>query len=112
MQSVNLHQLGQRIRQARERLSLSQEQLAELVNKDQTAVSEYENGKRKVSITELPLLANVLDVPIGYFFGEDITPDDLDQLLLKEFHRLPEQFRPDAIEAMRILVKIAKDNRA
>lgn len=102
---VDLKDLGQRIRQARERLGLSQEELATLVDKDQTAISEYEHGKRKFPVTELPLFAQALQVPLFYFYdAEDITSDDFDQALLEEFHKLPLASKQHAIEIMRLLV--------
>ena len=41
--SVDARTFGARIREARERLRLSQEELAEAVSKDQAAISEYES---------------------------------------------------------------------
>lgn len=100
---MDLRLLGQRIRQARERLGISQEQLALAVSKDQGAISEYENGRRKIPAVELPSFAEVLQVPILYFYQEAITPDDFDQALLSEFHRLPNTSKPGAIEILRVL---------
>jgi transcriptional regulator with XRE-family HTH domain len=81
--------LGQRIRRRREQLAFSQEALAELLNKDQRAISEYESGKRRVMAIDLPDLARALQVPIVFFFTEELTEYDLDQELLSVFHRLP-----------------------
>ncbi len=96
--------LGWRIRQAREQLRLSQEELAALVSKDQRAVSEYENGRRKLPVTDLPLFAHVLKVPITYFFeGESIT-HELDDAMLSHFHRFPTaEARQAVVEIMRIM---------
>ena len=105
--TLDLTELGNRIRQARERLGLSQEEFANRVNKDQTAISEYENGKRRVSITELPLVASVLQVPILYFFEDALSVDDLDRALLDEFHRLPDERRSTVIEIMRLLADMS-----
>ena len=60
--------LGERIREARERAGISQEDLAVAVGKDQRAISEYENGKRKLSVTDLPMFARTLRVPLLYFY--------------------------------------------
>lgn len=85
---VNQVELGQRLRRARERIGMSQEALAEAVERDQKAVSEYENGKRKLPAAELPTFARVLGIPVAYFFEGEFQIDDLDQLLLQEFHSL------------------------
>jgi len=101
--SVEPAKFGSRIRQARERLGMSQDDLAASVSKDQRAISEYENGKRKLAATDLPLFASVLQVPLLYFFGEDLTLQDFDSELLKEFHRLrTESARQAIIEIIRI----------
>lgn len=43
--------IGNRIREARERLGISQRDLADAVGKDQGAIYEYGNGKQKTSHT-------------------------------------------------------------
>ena len=85
---LDMQTLGQRIRTAREVRGLSQEEFAARISRDQRAVSEYENGKRRISVTDLPHFADVLDVPLSYLYEETITPDSWDAALLKEFHRL------------------------
>lgn len=95
--------LGQRIRQARERRDLSQEEFAALIARDQRAVSEYENGKRKIAVTDLPLFARVLGMPLAYFYEDALDADHLDAALLLEFHRLPNaQMKQSAIDLLRV----------
>lgn len=95
--------LGDRIRQARERLGLSQEEFAALIARDQRAVSEFEHGKRRLAATELPLIAQALEVPLLYFYEGEFSPQDLDTAILKEFHRLPtSEARQSAIDLLRI----------
>jgi transcriptional regulator with XRE-family HTH domain len=94
--------LGSRIRQARERLGLSQEDFAALASRDQGAISEYENGKRRISATDLPTFAEILNVPLLYFFEGEIDLDDLDHALVKEFHRLPTS------EAKQVVIEITR----
>jgi transcriptional regulator with XRE-family HTH domain len=95
--------LGIRIRQAREHRQMSQEDLAAAVAKDQRAISEYEAGKRKLAVTDLPRFATVLDVPLMFFFEEDASLHDLDAALLNHFHQLPTpEIRQAAIDILRI----------
>jgi transcriptional regulator with XRE-family HTH domain len=98
--------LGQRIRQAREQRGLSQEELAALIGKDQRAVSEYERGKRRIAVNDLPAFAQVLGVPLAYFYEETLSPDDFDVALLREFHRLT---TPQAKQAAIDIVRIFSD---
>lgn len=106
---VNQIELGKRIRSARERIGMSQEALAEGVLRDQKAVSEYENGKRKLPATEIPTYAAVLGVSIAYFFEGDFQLDELDQILLQEFHTLPtSEDKQAAVQAVRIISNTVK----
>jgi transcriptional regulator with XRE-family HTH domain len=109
--SVNLLVIGTRIRQAREKLRLSQEELAAAVSKDQRAISEYENGKRKLSAADLPSFSKVLGVPLSYFYEGEITTDELDRLLLDEFQQLPNvEAKQAVIEIIRIFSSTIKLN--
>ena len=106
--SVILDTIGQNIRAARERKKLSQEELARKIGKDQTAISEYENGKRKLTVTDLPAFATALDVTIGYFFHGKMEANELEQALLHEFNRIPDQYKQDALSVLRVLSNIAR----
>jgi transcriptional regulator with XRE-family HTH domain len=94
---------GERIRVARERQRLTQEALAERSNKDQRAISEYENGKRRLSVVDLPVIAEALGVSILYFFEGETTPSDFDAGILEQFNKLPtEEAKQTAIELLRL----------
>lgn len=102
--SLDAKELGLRIKRARENMGLSQEKLAAKVELEQSVISEIENGRRRLAAVELPIFAKILNVPIMYFFGGELTPTDLDTLLLQEFHRLPSDvLQKMAIDMMRLL---------
>lgn len=113
--SLDLEIFGEKIKNARERIGLSQEQLAKAMRRDQRTISQYENGRRKVSITDLPVLATILHVPIVYFF-EDVEvvniPDEFETKLLIEFKRLSKDNDKSAIiEIVRLFSDaITQDN--
>jgi transcriptional regulator with XRE-family HTH domain len=95
--------LGTRIRLARERLGLSQGDLAALVSRDQRAISEYENGKRKLAATDLVMFARVLNVPLLFFFEGALSEEDLDREALSEFNRIPTfEGKQAAIQIVRV----------
>ncbi|MEO1163709.1 MAG: helix-turn-helix transcriptional regulator [Chloroflexota bacterium] len=103
--------LGERIRQARERLGYSQTELGRLISKDQRAVSEYEHGERRIWVNDLPALAEALEVPILYFFEGDITPEDIEQHILTTVKQLPNtQAKQDALSLLEWFIK-ALDNQ-
>ncbi len=99
---MNPKLFGSRIRQAREQLGMSQEELALRVSRDQRAISEYENGKRRLSATDVPEFAKALDVSILYFYEGEIGLHDFDRAVLEEFHRLPTH------EAMQIAIQMVQ----
>ncbi len=106
---VSQAQIGQRIRQARDQFGLSQKEFAQTVDKDQTAISEYESGKRKVSAAELYTFARALGVPVSFFYEGEIEIEAFDQLILREFHALPTaQARQAALQMVRIFADTLK----
>lgn len=107
---VEMDILGQRIRLARERLGMPQEELAAAIGKDQRAVSEYEHGKRRIAAVDLPRFAEVLQVPLLYFYEGELRPDDLDSALLYQFHRLSTAAaRQKAIELLRVFTEALEE---
>lgn len=104
---MDLVALGQRIRRARENLGYSQDAFATMVGKDQTAISEYENGKRRMFVSDLPLFAEKLEVPMAYFFEGEAREDDLDRALLDAFHQLPHKTKTYVIQIVRLLTQFA-----
>ncbi len=67
--SIDEH-VGQRLRQRRSILGISQEKLAELVGITFQQIQKYENGANRVSASRLFQLSNILDVPVDFFFDD------------------------------------------
>lgn len=65
--------LGARLKEAREYLDFSQDEVAEAVGISRSAVSLIESGQRKVEVIELKRFAALFDRPIEFFTGE-LTP--------------------------------------
>jgi transcriptional regulator with XRE-family HTH domain len=63
--------IGKRIQKAREESGLSQEELATTLGITQSALSNYELGKRRLYLANLEQLANVLGRPLSYFMEEE-----------------------------------------
>lgn len=64
-------ELGERLREAREYVGLSQEAVANELQIPRPSVSAMESGKRKVSMIELQHLARLYKRPYAYFLGEE-----------------------------------------
>jgi transcriptional regulator with XRE-family HTH domain len=77
---------GRRLRLARRRASLSQEDLGQRSGVRQDTISHYETGQCRPDLTTIWRLASVLHVEIGYFFPDDrfmsLQPEDSETLAL------------------------------
>jgi len=62
------HHVGQRLRQRRRLLGLTQQKLAEAVTIRFQQIQKYESGANRISASRLWTLAKALDVPVAYFF--------------------------------------------
>lgn len=73
MESAKCDWFGPRLREAREKAGLTQEELAELVQVALQTVKDWEKGRKCPMLERVPLLAEILGVPAGSFFPD--TPD-------------------------------------
>lgn len=60
--------VGKRIKELRNKLGLSQEELADIAELDRTYITSVECGKRNISIVNVEKLANALNVSLSVFF--------------------------------------------
>ncbi|MCQ6961356.1 helix-turn-helix domain-containing protein [Mucilaginibacter aquariorum] len=61
--------VGQRIKELRNEIGISQEALANKAEIDRTYVTDVENGRRNISIENLEKLVNALEIPFKDFFN-------------------------------------------
>ena len=61
--------VGNRIRELRKTLGISQEKLAEIAGIDRTYLASVENGKRNISSVNLEKIIVALNVTISDFFS-------------------------------------------
>ena len=62
--------LGAKLREAREYLGLSQDEVSKEIGLTRSAISLVENGQRKVSALELKKFAELFQRPVADFTGE------------------------------------------
>ena len=60
--------VGNRVKELRNKLGISQEQLANMVELDRTYITSVECGKRNISIVNIEKLAEALKVTLAEFF--------------------------------------------
>ena len=70
---VDVH-VGQRVRQRRTLLGLSQEKLGEAVGLTFQQIQKYERGANRIGASRLYEFSQILDIPVAYFF-EDMSAE-------------------------------------
>jgi transcriptional regulator with XRE-family HTH domain len=61
--------VGKRVKELRNKLGISQEELADLASLDRTYITSVECGKRNISIVNIEKLAIALKVTLAEFFA-------------------------------------------
>ena len=83
--------IGRKLQKAREEAGMSQEELAKKLGYTQASLSNYELGKRRLYLSDLKRLSQILSKPITYFLedSDDDQPnnDDLNSILKEQFLR-------------------------
>ncbi|MGE5396429.1 MAG: helix-turn-helix domain-containing protein [Chitinophagales bacterium] len=109
---MGFKEIGKKIQQGREEKGYSQEQLARMIGCSQSALSNYEKGKRRLYLSQLEQLAQVLDQPIEYFMETRTTEEhkpgiedqDKDLLrLLNEFYGLNQSERQSVLDFIQFI---------
>lgn len=104
---VDRQLLGNRLKEAREYLELSQDEVARVLDVPRTAVSLMETGQRKVEAIELKKLAEIYQRPIGYFTGESdmiqVPVPEAVQHLARTAAKLSDRDREELLQFARFL---------
>ena len=61
--------VGKRVKELRNKLGISQEELADLAGLDRTYITSVECGKRNISIVNIDKIARALNVSLKDFFS-------------------------------------------
>lgn len=110
----------QRLKNARNRIKLTQEELATKVNTTKATISNYENGYSSPSNDMLILLSDVLNVSTDYLLGRSNTPTMSEHQEFEAFTTNPELERwykdlpnsdEEDLEALKQMWEIIKKNR-
>jgi transcriptional regulator with XRE-family HTH domain len=96
---IDVH-VGKRIRTRRLFLGMNQETLANALGLTFQQVQKYEGGANRVSASRLSAMADILGVPISFFFG-DLQLDEGKQTPAEQEAR-ERMERPETIELIRL----------
>jgi transcriptional regulator with XRE-family HTH domain len=101
---VDVH-VGSRVRTRRLLIGMNQETLARALGLTFQQIQKYEGGANRISASRLSQIADVLDVPISYFFtGLESSEGEAGSRELAMRERMQ---RPEAIELIRAYYGIA-----
>ncbi|MGH8612254.1 MAG: helix-turn-helix domain-containing protein, partial [Gammaproteobacteria bacterium] len=78
---INRQLLATRLKEAREYLELSQDEVSKALDLPRSAMSLIETGQRKVDAIELKKLAEIYQRPTGYFTGEEAVPEPMPKMV-------------------------------
>ena len=106
-QDVDRH-VGARVRERRIMLGLTQQQLADLIGVTYQQAHKYERGINRVSAGRLYEIAQVLSVPVGYFFdglqehgARAVSPRERMCLeLARNFAQIPNERHQEALSQL------------
>ncbi len=116
--------VGQRIRQRRWQLGMTQGELAEHVGVRFQQIQKYEVGTNRVSASRLWDIAEVLEVPVAYFFqglteaarnpemaGADLLEKKDSIELVRAYHAMPEKHRNKLLSLIQIMADSSLGSR-
>lgn len=86
---MDYKRLGERIREERLRLHLTQAQLAEAINISDTYMGAIERGERSLTLDTLVRLANRLGVTVDYLMADSVS--DSDSNIMEQFKQIMDQ---------------------
>lgn len=103
--------IGNRIREARKLRGRTQSDLAEALGKTAGAISQLEQGNVQVSVIELNKIANYLNKPIEFFFGEEYFGEGV-QTLIAVIRKMPPEIQREQvaiIQSMLFMQELSDD---
>lgn len=89
----------QLIRAARSERGISQKDLADYLGKTQETISNLERGKVQVSASELYQIAQLLNKPIEYFYGEEVGNKEIEEIIAV----LRKQSTEDRVQSLKLV---------
>ena len=108
---MDYRRLGERIREERLRLNLTQAQLAEDVDISDTYMGAIERGERSLTLGTLVRLVNRLGVSVDYILADSVS--DSDSNILNQFRQIidgqPLERKQMAINVLRTLFSYFKN---
>ena len=96
--------IGARIATRRKELKLSQQALADAYGVSRSLISQIETGRGQINAGDLPRLADILNVPVSYFYASIKQAREIEIELTEEEEMLLSYYRGIASTLVRSVV--------
>ncbi len=105
--------IGQRLKETREYLKISQEEAAQAAGVPRSAISLIESGGRSLKSVELSALAKLYQQPVSYFMGEDgdVQQDEGVQALARSYKGLSDEDKDELLRFSEFLAMRSKKEK-
>lgn len=100
---MDYQRLGERIREERLRLNLTQAELAEAVDISDTYMGAIERGERSLTLDTLVRLVNRLGVTVDYMLSDSVS--DSDPNILAQFKQITDN---QPLERKQLAIKVLR----
>src|SRR5262249_12940991 len=101
--------IAAKLKEAREDLGLSQQEVAEAMKLPRSAISLVETAQRGVESVELKAFAKLYQRPVGFFTGEETVPMGGEvAMLARQVAKLSPQDRDELLRFSEYLVQRSK----
>lgn len=100
---MDYKRLGQRIREERQRLNLTQAALAEAIDISNTYMGAIERGERNLTLDTLVRLVNRLGVTIDYMLADSVSESDPN--ILEQFKQITDG---QPLERKQLAIKVLR----
>jgi transcriptional regulator with XRE-family HTH domain len=100
---VNYKRLGERIREERLRLHLTQADLAEAIDISDTYMGAIERGERSLTLNTIVRLVNRLGVSIDYLLADYVS--DSDSNIIEQFKQITDH---QPLERKQLAIKVLR----
>lgn len=111
---MNYKRLGERIREERLKLNLTQAQLAEAIDISDTYMGAIERGERSLTLGTLVRLVNRLGVTVDYLLSDSVS--DTDTNIMNQFRQIidghPLERKQMAVNVLRTIFSYFENNDA
>jgi transcriptional regulator with XRE-family HTH domain len=100
---VDYKRLGERIREERQRLHLTQADLAEAIDISDTYMGAIERGERSLTLNTVVRLVNRLGVSIDYLLADYVS--DADSNIIEQFKQITDN---QPLERKQLAIKVLR----